>query len=165
MRWPIFLIAIALHAETGRDAWLRYAPVPVENLPTCIATIDNSPLIQTATGELLRGVRGMTGKTLRLASGPAENTILLATLQEIRTTFPAWNLKADLVADAYWLKSVPSNGVVYTVVTAKNPRGVLYGTFALLRLMAMGQPITNLDEQQAPAASIRWVNQWDRLDG
>jgi alpha-glucuronidase len=166
VKWCVFLFAIALHAETGRDAWLRYAPVPVENLPTHLGTIDNSPLIQTASAELIRGVREMTGKTLRLEpSGQPENRFVLATLQEIRTTFPAWNLQADLIDDAYWLKTVHANGIDYTVVTAKNPRGVLYGTFALIRKMSLGQTIRNLDEQQTPRAPVRWVNQWDRRDG
>ncbi len=162
----LFLLAIALHAETGRDAWLRYSPQPVENLPAVLGTIDNSPLIRTASEELIRGIRGITGKTLRLGLGEKqENLFLLATLEEIQTTYPKWSLKADLIADGYWLKTLRFNGTDYTIVTAKNPRGVLYGAFALLRKIALGEPLTNLVEYQAPHTPIRWVNQWDRLDG
>ncbi len=42
---------------------------------------------------------------------------------------------------------------------------MLYGAFALLRKIALGQPISNLDEHDAPYAPIRWINHWDRLDG
>ena len=42
---------------------------------------------------------------------------------------------------------------------------MLYGAFALLRKIALGEPIDALDEKQAPYAPIRWVNQWDNLDG
>ena len=53
----------------------------------------------------------------------------------------------------------------YTVITAANDRGVLYGAFALLRKIALGESIAELDEKQAPYAPVRWVNQWDNLDG
>jgi len=154
-----FLIAIALHAETGRDAWLRYSPQSPQAMPAVLSTIGDSPMLSSARDEILRGLRGMTGKTLRLESGmPRENAIVLGTL----AAFP---LSASLSPDAYWLKTLRAGGIDYTVVTALNDRGVLYGAFALLRKIALAQPIANLDEQQAPHAPVRWVNQWDRLDG
>ncbi len=56
-------------------------------------------------------------------------------------------------------------GIQYTVVTGVNERGVLYGAFALLRNLALGESLLSLDEQQSPAVPVRWVNQWDNLDG
>jgi alpha-glucuronidase len=156
----LFLIAACLYAETGRDAWLRYAPQPVENLPAVLVTFSDS----VARDELLRGVRGMAGKTLRLEAGvPHESAIVLGTIAELRRDFPS--LPSDLASDAYLLKTLPIAGSQYTIVTGSNARGVLYGTFALLKKMALGQPIANLDEKQTPAAAVRWVNQWDNLDG
>jgi alpha-glucuronidase len=160
----VFLLAIALHAETGRDAWLRYSPRYSAQssvaVPAVLSVIGGSPLINNARDEILRGIRGMAGKTLRLESGmPKENAIVLGPL----AAFP--NLSANLPADAYWLKSVRSGNIEYTIVTAANDRGILYGAFALLRKIALGQSIASLDEQQIPHAPIRWVNQWDRLDG
>jgi alpha-glucuronidase len=155
VKWSVLLIAIALHAETGRDAWLRYAPRRVEGLPAVLATIGDAPLIRTANEELIRGVRGMTGKTLRLESGmPRENAIVLRISDA-----------PGLPGDGYSLKTVHSGNLEYTMVTASNDRGVLYGAFALLRKIALGEAINHLDEQQAPHAIVRWVNQWDRLDG
>ena len=46
-----------------------------------------------------------------------------------------------------------------------NDRGVLYGTFALLRKIALHQDLTHIDEQSNPFASIRWTNEWNNLDG
>ncbi len=159
MKRLAFFIGLALHAETGRDAWLRYAPTPA-NVPAVLATAGGSPLLYSARDEILRGVRGMAGRTLRLESGmPKENAIVIGTLG----AFP--NMTANLPPDAYWLKSVRSGDVEYTIVTASNDRGVLYGSFALLRKIALGQPLANLDEKQVPRVAVRWVNQWDRLDG
>jgi len=156
----VFILAVALHAETGRDAWLRYSPQNPQTIPAVLAALGDSPVIANARDEILHGIRGMSGKTLRVESAmPKENAIVLGTLSALP------NLSANFPADAYWLKTVHSGNIYYTVVTAINDRGVLYGAFALLRKIALGQPIANLDEQQTPYAPIRWVNQWDRLDG
>ena len=50
-------------------------------------------------------------------------------------------------------------------MTGSNDRGVLYGVFALLRKISLGEPIAKLNERQTPYAPLRWVNQWDRLNG
>ncbi len=137
----LVLAAVALHAETGYDAWLRYPPQPA----TAVVTVTgNSPLLQSARQELARGWRLTT---------PTE--IVLGRLADLKQTAP--NLKPD----GYWLKA--EGGRI--VVTAPNDRGVLYGAFALLRKMTLGENIASLDEQQSPFTPVRWVNQWDNLDG
>ncbi len=114
----------------------------------------------SARDEMLRGVRGMAGRTLRLEDAiPKENAIVLGTLADLHARLP--QLAANLKEDAFLLKTVGSA----IVVTAVNDRGVLYGVFALLRKIALGESIEHLNEQQTPRAAIRWVNQWDNLDG
>jgi alpha-glucuronidase len=53
------------------------------------------------------------------------------------------------------------------VVAGAGERGVLYGAFALLRQMALSgvQAFPVKTERQEPAAPLRWVNEWDNLDG
>ena len=158
------LAAATLHAETGHDAWLRYAPVAANRdaLPAVVTTLGDSTLVTNARQELIRGVRGMTGRTLRIETGmPTEGAIVLGTLAEIEKAAPQWHLAADLKEDGYWLKTVGT----HTIVTARNDRGVLYGAFALLRKIGFGESIAALDERQSPHTPVRWVNQWDNLDG
>jgi len=161
----VALSIFALHAESGYQAWLRYEPLDAAQhpaLPAVVAIASESPLIQSARQELIRGVRGMLGKTLREESGvPAESAIILGTLADFRHIAPEWKLDAKLAPDGYWLKYVEG----HTLVTATNDRGVLYGVFALLRKIALGEPVSNLDEKQEPYAPLRWINQWDNLDG
>ena len=151
----VFLLALSLQAETGREAWLRYSPQHIEDIPAVLATLNTSPLIETARDEILKGVRGMTGKTLRLESGMPHGPAI------ILRTRPGGLLPGGLRPDAYWLRTVNGN----IIITAATDRGVLYGAFALLRKISLGEPINNFDEQQTPHVPIRWVNQWDRLDG
>ncbi|HEY7055447.1 MAG TPA: alpha-glucuronidase family glycosyl hydrolase [Vicinamibacterales bacterium] len=161
------------NAETGRDAWLRYAPLPDviagqyrDVVPAAMVVLGDEGPVRSAGDEVLRGVRGMLGRTLRLeAQIPREPAIVLGTRARCRETSPALSLDGPLGADAYHLRFVHANGTSYLVVTSDSDSGVLYGAFALLRRIGLGQPLANLDERQAPAAPIRWVNQWDNLDG
>ncbi len=163
----LLLFAVALHAETGYNAWLRYAPL--ENapaMPAVVAMAEDSPLAESARQELIRGLRGMIGRTLRAETGlPQENAIVLGTLAQVARMAPDWHLDAKLTADGYWLKTVATGRTRYIVVAGADERGVLYGAFALLRKIALGEPIATLDERDSPYAPVRWVNQWDNLDG
>jgi alpha-glucuronidase len=160
------LAAAAVRAEAGEAAWLRYEPLNDaatrqyrQAVPAAVMAYGNSIVIASAREELIRGIRGMLGRTLRMESGiPADGAVVLGTLADIRPQFP---LTANLAPDAFWLKTVDRS----IVVTAANDRGVLYGAFALLRKIALGESIAGLDEKQSPAAPVRWVNQWDNLDG
>jgi alpha-glucuronidase len=70
---------------------------------------------------------------------------------------PAANLKAD----GYELKTIDGK----IVITGADDRGVLYGAFALLRKVALGESIAALNEKSEPRVPVRWVNHWDNLDG
>jgi alpha-glucuronidase len=173
-RWGIllFLGAMAARAETGYDAWLRYAFIDNENvrqtythLPAAIVTLDATTVIATAAQEAGRGVRGMLGKTLRVGTQlPNEDCILLGTEAAIRRALPGLSLPSTL-QDGYLLRTTAAAGHTILLVTAVNDRGVLYGTFALLRKIALHQDLTYIDEQSNPFAPIRWTNEWNNLDG
>jgi alpha-glucuronidase len=169
----IATLLVPLHAESGANAWLRYAALDETSarpyrisLPAAVVNYTATPVAQSAQRELLRGIRGMLGRTLRVQSGlPKESAIVLGTLADLKHAAPQLRLEADLPPDAWWLTSASVNGVAYTVITAANDRGVLYGTFAFLRKIALGEPVEPLDEKQSPYAPVRWVNEWDNLDG
>lgn len=168
-----FFSVLVLHAETGAAAWLRYAPLDEtaarqyrETLPAVVVPLGDSLLIQSARQELIRGTRGMLTRTPRVASKlPGESAIVLGTLSDLNKAAPQFGLGANLPIDGFWLRTVTANSARYLVVTAANDRGVLYGTFALLRKIALGEPVRTLDERQTPSKAVRWVNQWDNLDG
>ena len=166
------LLTFPLFADTGAEAWLRHAALDGTTLaearralPAAVLTLGASPLQQSARGELIAGVRGLLGRTLReQPAPPREGSIVLATLAQLQS-IPGLRIDAALPADAFLLKSVSVAGVRHLVVTAANDAGVLYGTFALLRRIALGQPLIGLDIRETPYAPVRWINQWDNLDG
>jgi alpha-glucuronidase len=164
------LIALASRAESGAGAWLRYAPLEpgaesrYATLPAVVVAPERSIVIETAKAELIRGVRGMLGRTLRVeAALPRENSILLVTAASLARFAPGAALPS---ADgSYVLKRVASNGHAVLLVAGRGERGVLYGVFALLRHIALGESLAALDEAQAPYAPLRWTNEWENLDG
>ena len=90
---PVLLVvAASLHAETGYDAWLRYAPLDAAHtaqyhkaLPAVVTTLGDSAVEVSARNELVRGVRGMLERTLREESRvPPEGAIVLGTLDELQ---------------------------------------------------------------------------------
>jgi alpha-glucuronidase len=162
----LMALVVPLHAETGYHAWLRYAPVERVDVPAVVSVLDDSVLAASAQQELIRGFRGMAGRILRAEQGiPRENAIVIGTLDQIRKSAPQWTLDAKIGREGFWLKSVTAGSLHYTVVAAADERGMLYGAFALLRKAATGEPLANLDQREAPATPVRWVNQWDNLDG
>ena len=161
-----------LNAETGAEAWLRYAPLSPQvrksyrRLPSTVAVLDHSAVLKAAQGELIRGLTPMLGRTFAASPEFVQvNSIILGRLGEVHALAPKEDPRKTLGADAYWLKSMRIHGSECLVITASSERGVLYGAFDVLRRIAQGESVSNLDEVQQPYAPIRWVNQWDNLDG
>jgi alpha-glucuronidase len=169
----VFLLPASLYAQPGYDAWLRYAALDspaagrsANLVPAAVTVLEDAAPILRARDEIVRGVRGMLNKELRQERGiPTGGAIILGTLTRLRQAAPQFALDGTMAADGYWLKTITIDGARYTVIAGEGDRAVLYGTFAWLRRIALGEPLANLDEKRSPSAPIRWVNQWDNIDG
>jgi alpha-glucuronidase len=159
-------------AETGYDAWLRYAPIDpaarktYAHLPVTIVVAGDSPLLETAKNELIRGVGGMLGKTMQVESRiAAGDAVMLATYDVAHGMVPGLVTPFEQVEGSYVIKAVRLSGHFVLLIAAPDGQGVLYGVFALLRHIALGHEIRDIDERGAPVARVRWTNEWDNLDG
>lgn len=174
LRLPLVLVwslwASLTVAENGLNGWLRYAPIPCDGrchkaLPSRIVALNStqgSPL-ETATEELQTGVRGMTGKRISVAKGNNCNlhaTALIATVEEYRRTCRNSSDVPDLDVDGFWLRT-EGNSVQ---ILGQSERGALYGAFEYLSMLAQGD-FSSVDYSTSPHAPVRWVNQWDNMDG
>ncbi|MGA8270535.1 MAG: alpha-glucuronidase family glycosyl hydrolase [Candidatus Sulfotelmatobacter sp.] len=168
----VFSAIAAVHAETGNDAWLRYAPLSAsaaaryKAMPATALVLGDSIVLNTAQEELVRGVKGMLGRTLRIESNvPTESAIVIGTVDQLRITAPTLHITEDLHGDAFWLTVAQVRGYHCIVITGASDRGVLYGVFSFLSTIARHENVSNLNDVQRPSAPIRWANQWDNLDG
>ena len=172
----LFFLAFAAQcarAETGADAWLRYAPLDARaaqkyaDLPASVVTVGDSPVLASAKAELIRGIRGMLGRTLRddksLAAGKAPSSWGPFARCDL---WPPRLPKAPpctMMVSCFPRKKF--HGFDCLIIAAANDRGVLYGVFALLSKIARGESVSGLHETQQPSAPIRWADEWDNLDG
>ena len=150
---------------------MRYAPVPAgdrvkyASLPATVVGLGDSAVIGKAREEMIRGIRGMLGRTLRLEKAlPDESAIILGTVAALKSAAPAL-VVPKIGKDGFWLATASIRARRCIVIASSNERGVLYGVFAFLSKIARGQGIAELNEVQQPYAPIRWVDQWDNLDG
>jgi alpha-glucuronidase len=168
MRFTLLLIASLglVAAENGLNGWLRYAPLPnanryYSNLPSSIVTLNNTQTspVYTAGLELQRGLQGIFGKQVDINSKKSESSVVIGTVDEYTKAYGKPKLPS-LIEDGFWL-STKGDGVQ---IIGQNERGVLYGAFEYLSMLALGN-FSKVAYATNPHAPIRWVNQWDNLDG
>jgi alpha-glucuronidase len=172
----------SLPAETGADAWLRYpklnpqAAEVYRRFPDKVVLLGDSSVLKTAQQELSRGVGQMSGRALDVERDPsAGRAIVLGTMKDLRALSSRLHPPHELSGDGYWLKSAKIHGAECLIIAGGTDRGVLYGVFALLSKVARAESpaavdlatidLATMDEEQQPHAAVRWVNQWDNLDG
>ncbi len=113
----VLMLPASLAAETGYDAWLRYAPLTgparyrYNTLPANVVALGDSIVIKTAQAELIRGVRGMLGRMLRANTElPQEGAVLLGTLDAVKAAVPALSFPTNIKNDGFWIKTVTVKG-------------------------------------------------------
>ncbi|KQM48072.1 alpha-glucuronidase [Sphingomonas sp. Leaf208] len=144
-------------AEDGYDLWLRYpasATTGARGAPTIEARGD-TPTLNVAAAELRRGVGLFGTSTL---------PILLATANDRDVAALRLPLAA-LGDEGYRVGQVTLGSRRVLLVTANTDRGVLYGSFALLRHLQTGGSIDRIDLASTPRVKLRVLNHWDNLDG
>lgn len=167
---PMCLLVLfsLVSAENGINAWLRYAPLSSTSshpsLPINLVTLnstDNGP-IHVAGEELQKGIQGIFGKKVNVATQAlkSSSSIVVATVDEYQTAYGNSNKLPQLEHDGFWLNTTGPT----VQILGQNERGALYGAFEYLSMLAQGN-FSKVAYATNPSAPIRWVNQWDNLDG
>jgi alpha-glucuronidase len=91
--------------------------------------------------------------------------IVIGTVDEVRKAYRDEGVPTHLPPDAYWISSFHSGRGTLIIVAGGDERGTLYGSFALLRLLAVDNSVPKATIRSQPAFPIRWVDQWDNPDG
>jgi alpha-glucuronidase len=162
-----FLSVVA--AEDGLNGWLRYASLPCSdqcrsNLPSSIVTLNTtktSPVYVAGT-ELQNGLKGVYGKSAQVIHNKcnASSSVVVGTIDQYRRTCGVVKDVPDLEEDGFWLNTKGKN----VQILGQNERGALYGAFEYMSMLAQGN-FSKISYASNPSAPIRWVNQWDNMDG
>ncbi|KAH8798608.1 alpha-glucuronidase [Xylogone sp. PMI_703] len=166
-----------LASENGLDGWLRYAPLPAESVShhqryACIVALSNtgeSP-VHMAGKELQDGLKRILGQKVDLmstltSSSGAESKIIVGTVDAFCSAGGKIQEEAStLKEDGFWLTAQRNYATETVLILGQNERGALYGAFEFLVLLAQDLPCPKARVSN-PSAPIRWINQWDNLDG
>jgi alpha-glucuronidase len=167
----LFLLIAAtlcIQAETGAEGWLRYAPIPdttrYASLPGRIVVPGNTPTDKAAASELQRGLSSMLGRSFTIShETDSSNAIILTNLATLNKAF---TVAGDtLLPESFTIGEKISGKTHRYIILGADAHGELYGAFHLLSLVASQQPLPTKPTTESPSSAIRWVNQWDNLDG
>jgi alpha-glucuronidase len=158
----------AVRAETGAAAWLRYERIEdaavrgkFDAVTGPIAVLGSSPVLTSARDELSRGLSTMLDRGFSPTARIGDARLVMGTAGDVRRALPGAAIPELRNAGAFWI----GRSARTIVIAGQDDRGVLYGAFALLRRIALHEPLDRLDDHQEPAAAVRWTNEWDNLDG
>jgi alpha-glucuronidase len=159
-----------VRAEDGYDLWLRYRPMEAaaqaqyRPLATGIVSEGASPSLDAAKTELIRGLSGLLDKPVGTGA-VTDGAVVIGT--PVSSPLVA-GLKLPLTGlgkEGYLIRSASLGGHAITVIAANSDIGVLYGSFAFLRLIQTRQPVAHLDIASVPRLKLRVLDHWDNLDG
>lgn len=165
----------SLEQENSYNCWLQYKQIDDQRwrdhyLPYCLnlAFIGESSILESASNEMAYGIESMLEEEPTISTALSnDSTIILGTYENIKLEdydIPS-NALEKLNEDGYLIKSVNQGKRERIVVIGKSDKGVLYGSFHLLRFIQTRKPIDNLNLADAPKNQIRMLNQWDNMDG
>jgi len=165
-----FAFANQAHAETGYDLWLRYQPLDAGTVQRVapklryVVADGSRPTVRAALDELDRGLAGLIGSAPAHASAvQGEGGVVLATAGSPLLA----GMKLPLAAlgrEGFLLRTATIGGARVTLIAANSDTGLLYGSFRLLKLLQLREPIDALDVQDAPKLQLRALDHWDNLD-
>jgi alpha-glucuronidase len=158
--------AIVAPSQTADQTWLRHGyfhglpPVPMH-----IRALSPEPAEKTAVKEIVNGVERLFGSAPASGGNETSDDIVVGTVEEFRSAYPALNVPSKLSPEAFWIAEKDSAGRRLLVVAGEDDHGVIYGAFALVREIATTgwNPKTTIT--QAPAMPIRWTDEWDNAYG
>jgi alpha-glucuronidase len=156
--------------DDGYDLWLRYRALPDERrravsarAASVVLPSNPSTTLLAAVAELHRALSCMTGASPAIAKDAGEGALVLATpasMPALASLVPLDRLGPE----GYAVRSAVIHGKAVTIIGANSDIGVLYGTFAWIRAVMLGQDLARLDEVSAPKVKLRMLNHWDNLD-
>lgn len=155
---------MAFHPRKTRDygCWLNYERLPkglwqrYSGQFSTVSVRNAGGLAPAIEEELKRGLEGLLGQSPRLVED----------LEAAAVTVCAPGDEADTGGEeSFRLRVQEDQGQLKVSITSAGERGLLYGTFAFLRALQLGQIAGGFESADGPRTPLRLLNHWDNLDG
>lgn len=111
---------------------------------------EESTVVRTAAAELRRAALEIMGIQMRNEGDAGKAGILLLCEENCKTGREGYQLEEK-------------EGQIKII--SEGAEGLLYGSFALIRLIQLDKELTNLSKSVRPSNPLRMLNHWDNADG
>jgi alpha-glucuronidase len=159
-------------AEDGHELWLRYHPLPAEQIElyrshaSQLIADATTPTRTAAREELLRGLHGLLGAAVPLATTVTSDGAIIVGTPASSPLIAQLGLDTSrLGKEGYLIRSVTLHGHSAIAIVGNDDIGALYGSFHFLRLLQTAQPIDHLAITETPRITLRVLDHWDNLNG
>ena len=166
----LLLICTGSQAEDGYRLWLRYDKIQdakiLQRYSDQIQSVylpQSSPTLDIAGRELVNGLKGLLGKEITSQEKVSPGTIVLFKRSYSLITASGVNYET-LGDEGFAIRTMRMENKSFFFITGNTDRGILYGTFHLLRLLQTHQSIENLVINSTPKIRNRILNHWDNLN-
>ncbi|MCM1568470.1 MAG: alpha-glucuronidase [Roseburia sp.] len=139
--WSQLWLAYQIKREQGNSVYLRRFSLE--------GFSGENPIVKNSLEELRRGVRSM----LELDVMQEEHVRQGLVLKRVGAS--------EIGEEGYHIRE--QEGIL--TISAREERGLLYGVFHVLRLVAMEQNLAGIDIRMNPDNPLRMYNHWDNMDG
>ncbi len=165
----LLLSSYNLFSQDPAKLWLQYYPLE-EGLKEEFLTYSSSVFLagENSTYDVIAeefrlGLTGMLNSEPEFSQQLAESgQIVVALREDLPSSLTDGLVDWEQVGEeGYVLKTLGNNRLL---VTATDPNGLLYGTFALLHQMQLGESPDNILKYDSPRVNLRLLNHWDNLD-
>ncbi|MCM1263111.1 MAG: alpha-glucuronidase [Butyrivibrio sp.] len=152
------------------QAWLAYtcktSDKEIANLEYIYADTEKDELINNSIKELQLAFAGISGHELKvcpLSDGDIAEIPFAANGADTNINLKSIHLiiKEGLKAEGY--RVYGKNGGI--IIEAPDSKGILNGTFELIRQIKMENPLADMDICKEPVMPLRMLNHWDNMDG
>ncbi|MEA5257874.1 alpha-glucuronidase family glycosyl hydrolase [Arcicella aquatica] len=150
----LFFVSMNTFADDGYRLWLKYDLISNKqqresyaHFTKFIVANTQHEIIKVATDELKSGLQGLLGKQVSvLSTSKNAGGIVL-------------QLSKNQALNDEGFTIINQNGNV--VVSGNTEKGILYGTFELLRSIQTGKSLANIFITSNPKIKLRMLNHWD----
>lgn len=161
-------------ADDGYRLWLRFDEISDQSLRDSYRDafrsvyVDGAGAIsQTAAKELVSGLSGLLGREVPLLDQPGDTPGVVAGVLGKSRLIDQLAVGYDVMqigAEGYSLFRKNHNGRELLIIAGRDERGVLYGSFHLLRLLQQHTDVADISAVETPKIKLRVLNHWDNLD-
>ena len=163
-----------ISADDGYNLWLSCKKIDntailqeYRQAFSSVVVEGDSEKLSIVRDELEKGLEGLLGVDMPLRSTFSKSAALVVGTPSQSQVIRELNLSSELATlgrEGFLIRSMEIQGVSVIIVTANEDTGLLYGTFHLLRLMQIGQSLTDINIHSKPKIQYRLLNHWDNLD-